>query len=791
MNSVPSAIPGNLRAFARVLLTGLLALLIAVAPIRSEAAAAPPNGGQTQEAGVAIDKVEVGFQGWYKVGEWTRLAATLRATDNRTVTIVVDAPDPDDNVASLPGKTIGLKAGDSARVETCFRTGRLSGDVVVRIQDRDGRTLAQKRLRAGSDQASELRPALRLDVPLWVIVGKADLVEIPPLSDLPGTSPAAPTTDADRDLHIVRLDSPADLPQDSRAFQSVEMLILPTGRGAGGGISLLDQISPENDATLRDWVQMGGHLLVSVGAEAEEFRNSSLAKWIPIAVEGQMLLRQLSGFESFAAHNAPLRVSGTVKAARLERLPQANMIIRETGSPLALVAGRPFGFGHVTLVGVDLDAAPLSNWKALRPVLQKLAGDKGRAARNVSQRTNRQLTHVGVTDLATQFQQTHEDFAAVHRPSYWWVMGLILIYVAVIGPLDYLLVHRLLRRPELTWLTLLVLVGAGAALAAWKAADANDRGVLVNQFDLVDIDAGAPAGAVRGRTWVSLYSPRHERFSAAVEPSVGVAGTASLNSDSGRPGHVTWSGIPENAVGGLYRAGNAGFTGCGYLFSPFGAGIENLPVAQWSIKTICAEWETSPKKSMIDCTLENFGVGQLKGSITHHLDTPLEDCLLVVGGWAYLPKTADATLKPGFAWRPSGDEVRQRDLKALLTGAKTVRRNKEDAFNAEIVTTTESYDPLSRNRNQQVAMLSFHEAAGGTEYTGLADAALRDLELTGLMQLGRGILIGRLPSAAAQVTVNGSPARPTTHSAWVRIVIPVLQSDRAPDKVIPKASPAP
>ena len=135
--------------------------------------------------------------------------------------------------------------------------------------------------------------------------------------------------------------------------------------------------------------------------------------------------------------------------------------------------------------------------------------------------------------------------------------------------------------------------------------------------------------------------------------------------------------------------------------------------------------------------------------------------------------------------------MRQRDLKALLTGAKTVRRNKEDAFNAEIVTTTELYDPLSRNRNQQVAMLSFHEVAGGTEYTGLADAALRDLELTGLMQLGRGILIGRLPSSAAQVSVDGSPARPVGHSAWVRFVIPVLQSDRAPDKVIPKANPSP
>src|SRR4029077_17260700 len=171
------------------------------------------------------------------------------------------------------------------------------------------------------------------------------------------------------------------------------------------------------------------------------------------------------------------------------------------------------GFGHVTLVGVDLDAPPLSNWKALKPVLQKLAGTKGRAARNSAQRTNRQLTHVGVTDLATQFQQTHENFPAVRRPSYWWVMGLILLYVAVVGPVDYLLVQCVWRRPELTWLSFPVLVCAAVAVAAWEANRINARGLLVNQFDLVDIDSAS--GAVRSRTWVSLYSPEHHRFHVA------------------------------------------------------------------------------------------------------------------------------------------------------------------------------------------------------------------------------------------------------------------------------------
>jgi hypothetical protein len=251
---------------------------------------------------------------------------------------------------------------------------------------------------------------------------------------------------------------------------------------------------------------------------------------------------------------------------------------------------------------------------------------------------------------------------------------------------------------------------------------------------------------------------------------------------------LEWIAAPENAVGGVYRSGAASFGGRSYRFSPAAAAIENLPVAQWSTKSVAAEWEDSLPPSTFDCHLESFGAGQLKGTIAHHLDAPLEDCLLVVGGWAYVPTTADAALVPHSEWRPSGASVQQRDLKALLTGERRTRRNKDNSLSSEILATTEIYNPLGRSRRDQVRMLSFHEAVGGTDYSGLAHAALRDLEMTGLMQLGRGVLIGRLAAPAASVNIDESPAQTASRSTWVRLVLPVLQSDLAPDKTIPKAS---
>jgi hypothetical protein len=103
----------------------------------------------------------------------------------------------------------------------------------------------------------------------------------------------------------------------------------------------------------------------------------------------------------------------------------------------------------------------------------------------------------------------------------------------------------------------------------------------------------------------------------------------------------------------------------------------------------------------------------------------------------------------------------------------------------ELMTTTEIYNPLGRDRLVQVRMLSFHEAAGGTGYTGLSDAALRNLELTDVMQLGRGVLIGRIPAAAAHVVVDDQPALPVERETWVRLVFPVRQRESAVEKTLP------
>ncbi|HTI49812.1 MAG TPA: hypothetical protein VL475_02630, partial [Planctomycetaceae bacterium] len=723
----------------------------------------------SKDAPFQVERIEVGLDGNYKVGEWTALRLQIRSAKAQSISVVVEAPDSDDNPAAFPSRVFEIPADESHRVETGFRTGRLQGDLGVRLLDADGRTLWQDRLRANSG----LPPALRHDVPF--VVTFAELPELKSVVRAGAKVEAkSPLGEAAFDPRVVRLASLGDLPGASRAMESVDLLILPAAHRSEGH-SLLEGLTPSRDAVLREWVRDGGHLLISIAGDQEAYRKSPLADWVPVSVDGIIPLRQLLDLERFVDVNAPLRVSGTIRAARLGALPQRNVLVKEGGSPL--IAALPYGFGRVTVIGLDLESPPLSTWSALPVVLQKVFGGPVKQGRQQSPQANRQLTQTGVSDLATQFQTALENFPAVPRPSYWWVMGLLVAYLLVIGPLDYLVVHRVFRRPELTWFTFALLVCLGTVAAAWGAARINDRGLLYNELNLVDFDQASKS--VRGRSWVSLYSPENRRYRVTVEPALFAPPRREAADADGADATLSWSGVPENSVSGVYRAGGASLGGRAYRFAEGSSAVRNLPIPQWSTKTLCAAWSGATTDILVECRLESAGAGQLTGTITHHLPAPLEDCLFVVGGWAYFPSGEKARLPADVPWQPGGSQSRARDLKALLTGERRTKRVK-DKWDTEVLTTTAPYNPLSQEQGDLIQMLSFHQVAGGNDYTGLGHAPLRRLELTPLMDLGRGILLGRMKVPAARVEIDGQSTAPAETLTYVRLIVPVQHLEHAP-----------
>jgi len=756
-------------AAIRASLPALLALglLLVLSPI-----------GDAAEAGAGLEPtVQIGLAGWYKVGQATEARVEFPQPPSGTLRLLVETVDVDGIPAVFAGRPV---AGKEAPITLTapFTAGRLGGTLELSVQDDAGVEIWRRRLSPTGEAGQQVHAPLRLDVPVWLTAARLPASFVS-RTEATETAPAQKS----REPRVIALDDLSMFPRTELGLHPAQVVILPTQAGSGASQSLLERISAEQNTALREWVHQGGHLVVSLSTAAA-WPGSPLAEWVPITLDGEVQVQQFSNLESFVGKVAPLRSAGRIRVPRLKNLPNIQAPVRDLGGT-PLVAVVPCGLGRVTVLLLDIEKAPLADWMGLPVLLEKVTtagGATGRTTRAVGAAAGQKLSQVGVSDLATQWHATQDEFREVSRPGYWWVMLLILLAVALLGPLDYLFVNRLFRRGEWTWVTFPLLAVALVALGLRWGGDSNGADLRLNQTDLADIDV--VTGVVRGRTWATLYSPEHQRVSLEVAPQpvmgMGPAG------DSPWQSRLTFAGSPESGMGGVYRETGLSVSGRRYQLGLGAATIENLPILQWSTRTARADWQGQVSTPLVVSKLQSTGYTKVQGSLSHNLPGTLKNCLLVVGSWAYFPRNDENSLKPGVPWQPAGGQSQQRELRALLTGEKRTKIEKKGALEGEIVTSERAYDPTGRDPAEIWRMITFHEAAGGERYTGLSHSLLSELEMSALTQAGRGVLVGELELPLTHVVVNGATQVATRQTTLVRLVVPVEQVDRAAPNQLPK-----
>jgi hypothetical protein len=88
----------------------------------------------------------------------------------------------------------------------------------------------------------------------------------------------------------------------------------------------------------------------------------------------------------------------------------------------------------------------------------------------------------------------------------------------------------------------------------------------------------------------------------------------------------------------------------------------------------------------------------------------------------------------------------------------------------------DSYDPLTRDSDQIVRILSFHESAGGKEYTTLTNHLLQALDFSAQVRTNRAVLFGRIAVKGSAFALDEENIEPSRHAAYVRILLPVERS---------------
>jgi hypothetical protein len=705
-----------------------------------------------------VAAIRVGLAGKYKVGHWTPVWITLAGGTTPTqVRLDVTTPDGDRVpviFAETDAPPIALPANGEVVVQRYVKFGLAHGLVSVRVMNSTQRDqlLARRTFASG-----ELPAALPATQDLLLMLGPSIGIDDAVRKRL---------RERGAQFDLCQVERADQLPARWQGYDSVNTLIVATSQPG-----LLEQMNGAQFTAVEQWLKLGGRLLLCVGRRGAEVfgPDSRWARLAPGSDATVTPLRQTGGLENYAGATERLDAVGGERPLRFSlslttfSKPRGVVEASEMTGPTGrqpTVMRYPYGFGQIVLVAFDLDQPPFGQWQG-RPGLVARLLQVGAPRRRDQAETHHgtgQVAHVGYEDLMGQLWAALDEFSGVTRAEFSWIAALIVVYLLLIGPLDYLLLRKL-ERLHWTWYTfpLLVLLFGGAAFAMadrWRG-----NRLRINQVDLVDVDV--EQSVARGCTWAHVYSPATDTFRLSLGTTWPVDDAAVLNSQQ----LFSWQGLPGKGLGGLDSP-----TGAALFTQPYEirlakpsqdarTEIVDLPIPVAGSKSLTARWWADVKLER-SAQLRTDSNGLLRDQLTNPLAVDLTDCMVLYENWVYaIPGVwrSGASLK--FDNRPP------RNLEWRLTRRKVV----------ETKDITTPWEQTSTDIPRILELMMFFQAAGGESYTGLTHRYQPYLDLSSHLRTGRAVVVARGPTAASELRRDNQPltANVDRQFAFYRIVVPV------------------
>jgi len=489
------------------------------------------------------------------------------------------------------------------------------------------------------------------------------------------------------------------LPEAWYGYEGVDLLFLTTGNK--DFLSGLGQATnKERLRAIAGWVKRGGRLVIPVAWQNQDLLANALSSpvWqppipaVPPAAAGDAqatALRRLPGVETWGGvQNRPFPAPDdpAVPVARLDpgRVPAGDWEVAvksEDGRPL--IAHVRYGLGQITYLAFAFnDPKGFARWDGrtefLQGLVKRLAPDTRGPGQEVQMNPGRAMD----TDLATPLVKTLEEFDVRVIP-FAYVALFIILYILVVGPLDFFLLKYVFKRLELTWITFPTVVIAVSVVAYFAAYAIKGNDLKVNQVDVVDFDLRTGAQAKEpqpaqayGRSFFTILSPRIQSYTIGLEPNPafwgGATGGKPLSADL-----LSWLGRAEHEQWGMGRSGSQGFFRNPYYYEPEdeAAGLVGVPIPVWTTKSLTAAWNTALERPPVKASLayhqnERGSNLVLSGTLQNDLDVDLYDAWLMYDNYCYFLEGGLPGVRGGAApYKVSFDISRKKEFSDWLNQA--------------------------------------------------------------------------------------------------------------------------
>jgi hypothetical protein len=382
---------------------------------------------------------------------------------------------------------------------------------------------------------------------------------------LPGSNGTSPT--------IVPL-TPADLPERLQAWSGLDRIVWQDVDASA--------LTPAQLDALRGWIAGGGRLVIvggTAGADALAAFPDDLLPYRPTSVldiDPTVLRPILGGVPAGAA---------TLTAYAGDQ---------GLGRPLAqsgdrvVAADLKVGNGSVTLLGFD----PTTSWLATgetwdTPLWRRLLPARSGAAMSLSD--------------DSQIVSAVTNLPSLALPPLGGLLVLLLGYIILVGPVNYLVLRRLDRR-EWAWVTVPALIAVFTAGSFGIGALMRGSDIVVHEVAIV---RGAPAtDEATAQSYLGIFSPSRDTFQLKVPGDALLA--SPINGDIFGTGVVNTLDILQGDP----------------------SRVRDLAIGVGSLRTIRAESSTKGPKVEADLHVVD---GTLTGTITNKGTAPLSAVALVVG----------------------------------------------------------------------------------------------------------------------------------------------------------------
>lgn len=745
---------------------------------QSDAAVASAGSG-----GVTVSRLRLGLGNLGRVGCWIPIhieAAGFPSGANVKVLVVASDARGDqceDTVASVKADASG-----NISVASVFMTGRLDGAISIRLMGENENLFFEHvvRCRSLTDFSIPTTPAksgavqselqlLQCGPVTFATIGVPDALASL-ANELAGGESTSDT------LAVMSVESTDDLPLMRQGLDSVDFLYLVDGY----------DLSEQQRQAVEEWVTTGGHLLVSCGGKLPQLLESPVGQWLqPVfGIEAAPMFSQdLSGLQNFVTGSSQLQTYRKPVPVMKLRSEQAWSVVDSINGPLMQRVS--YGAGMISVIAVDLNQKPVSQWLSLPQLYEMLIfGYQLDTSAGQTSRTGR-ISSSGVSDLATQLATVSDAVPSANRWSTWSVMLLMVVFLLVIGPLDYLFVVRIVKKPQLTWLTFPALIIASCLLAvSWVGH--RESSVVIRQTHLVDVAQPGARQTVRVRSWNSI--------SAADSGNISVGARLSPIAASDKGGampdpkmSVSWHGRPEDVYGGLYREGGVAL-GRQLSHRSDGsdgteAGFSSVPMLSDGSQAFLAEAMIDASASkLVESDLRVPSSGLLEGEFTHHFASPIKDWSVVFRNRVYRPSpdagADNLTIEPGKPWSRETYSVSVSDLREFLKGVRTTQSVAKSSTTSspKHVQIKAFYDTQGTNPLDILTMVSLFKVPGGETFVKLQNNALRRDDLSDGIHLNTVLVVGTLDTQVTEIIVNGNAVTPVQSQTTVRLLLPVVRS---------------